>query len=124
MLKRYHERRKLAYDTLGRKCVRCGSTKLPLSIDHIDPKLKSFEFGDANGKSLAQWAEELKKCQMLCGSCHSKKTSLEMGKKLAEGTHGTLSALRYCKPPCVLCRRVNTESMRRYRAKRKLRIAK
>ncbi len=117
MLKRYHERRELAYDLLGRKCVRCGSTELPLSIDHIDPATKSFEFGHANGKREAQWIIELQKCQMLCWSCHSKKTNLEMGKKLAQGTHGTLSAYRYCRPSCDACRKARAEYTAAFRLK-------
>jgi 5-methylcytosine-specific restriction endonuclease McrA len=64
---------------LGGVCVKCGTTER-LEFDHIDPTSKIEE----PYKVLMQWPEdriasELSKCQLLCRSCHSKKSHEDWG---------------------------------------------
>lgn len=105
-------RRELALKILGRKCNRCGSKK-KLHVDHINPKTKKFELAEFAYLNIKKWIKELRKCQLLCIYCHGKKTALDNGLKLAEGTHGTLSAYRYCK--CKVCKKANANYMRKYK---------
>lgn len=51
----------------GFKCVACGS-RLGLEVDHIEPVRKAPER-----------AYDLSNLQTLCGSCHARKTRLEIG---------------------------------------------
>lgn len=97
---------------LGGKCKNCGSTE-KLEIDHIDPKTKDFTLGSRWHRMSKLNNEELKKCQVLCQSCHIEKTVKERGYKLAKGTHGTLSSYRYCK--CDLCRKAKSDWMKEYK---------
>lgn len=88
---------------LGGKCARCGSTD-KLQVDHIDRTKKSFNITPMFVKieSLDEIMDEIKKCQLLCPTCHTSKSIEERGLKVAKGTHGTLSSYRYCKcPECV-----------------------
>ncbi len=117
-LKRYHRLRKEAVDSLGGRCVKCSS-KEKLELDHINPKDKSIEVSMMLNVSLKRFWEEVKKCQLLCKPCHSIKTILEQGKKPARGTHGTLSAHRYCK--CDKCREAKNKYMREWKRKNKKR---
>tara|TARA_A100001234_G_C12489914_1_gene327275 strand:+ start:101 stop:526 length:426 start_codon:yes stop_codon:yes gene_type:complete len=66
-------------DYLGGKCVSCGTTE-NLEFDHIDPNTKRYNVSkvipDTSPETpLCQsvW-EEVNKCQLLCKSCHRKKT--------------------------------------------------
>lgn len=78
MLARYHKRRALALEMLGGKCLRCG-TKDDLHIDHIDPESK--EDGLLTSRlHTASWSlieTELAKCQLLCQSCHKRKSKTD-----------------------------------------------
>ena len=103
MLERYHKRMEHFHTLLGNKCCICGSTE-NLDIDHIDPKSKQFTIAaKAASAPMAILLEELSKCQLLCRMCHNAKTLENKGLKSAKGTHGTLSAYRYCH--CDLCRK-------------------
>jgi len=105
---RYRKRRQEILDKLGNVCAYpgCGSTA-ELEIDHIDAKKKSFNIG----KRLAGIA----KCQLLCKKHHTNKSIFDCGKKPARNTHGTHSALRYCKPICDVCREFRLQQWRIYR---------
>ena len=72
-LKRYHQRRKMALDYLGNKCIICG-TQEQLELDHIDPSTKSVEMGKLWGIAIDRYWNEVKKCQILCRPCHINKT--------------------------------------------------
>lgn len=61
---------------LGGKCVECSSNS-NLQLDHIDRKSKLFTISAMRFKSEELIKEELKKCQILCASCHAKKTHKE-----------------------------------------------
>lgn len=102
-----------AVASLGGKCAQCGSVD-GLEFDHIDPSTKFSNVSRliSSAKKEVLWAE-VAKCQLLCGPCHDKKSTLDAGKRPARGTHGTLSAYKHCGPPkCDACR----EAMRNYTA--------
>ncbi len=99
-LARYYKLKAWVLDLMGGKCVKCGSVD-KLEIDHVDRKTKSFSVSLLLTFPRAQVLEEIKKCQLLCQPCHQIKSILEQGKKPARGTHGTVSAYRYCR--CQLC---------------------
>lgn len=116
-LSRYYKIRQKAIKSLGGECVKCGATNA-LQFDHIDPKTKKFPVGQILNVSLSKFQTELKKCQLLCQPCHTRKSTIERGQTPAKGTHGTLSAYRYCGPPkCAKCLKAKREQNRRLRAK-------
>lgn len=114
MRNRYHERRKEAFEILDGRCSKCESTQ-NLEIDHKDRNKKVFDGTRMTSVSREKFLAEIAKCQLLCRKCHDVKTIVELGKKVAKGTHGTLSSYRYCK--CYLCRKVKSEYMRAYNSK-------
>jgi hypothetical protein len=104
MIKRYHERRDRAIAHLGGCCKACGSRD-QLELDHINPEHKEFDLAKNWSVSEERFSAELVKCQLLCKECHKKKSLVDNGFKEAKGTHGTLSAYRYCGPPkCAACK--------------------
>ena len=111
VLARYHARMQAAIEEFGGKC-RCGSTER-LQFDHVDPSTKSFTIGKMWSLSEVKFRSELKKCQLLCVPCHIAKTMAEMGRVPAVGTHGTLSAYRYCH--CAICKAANADYSRKQR---------
>ena len=67
-------RRKLIYETLGNKCVECGSTS-NLEIDHINPFLKENRISPlAQGLSKTLDDDNL---QLLCHCCHTRKSKYQ-----------------------------------------------
>jgi len=116
-----HERIRRAHQLLGGECCECGAMEdldnPTLEIDHINPKDKLFEVATRISASEEKFLAELDKCQLLCHDCHMKKTISERGQKAAKGTHGTLSAYRYCK--CKLCKEAYSEYQKEYRRKNK-----
>lgn len=112
VLRRYHARMAASIQLFGGHCVKCGASS-NLQFDHIDPATKAFTIGKMWGLSDDKLQVELKKCQLLCKNCHELKTMGENGRKPAKGTHGTISAYRYCK--CDLCRAAKAASTREYR---------
>lgn len=105
------------FSIIGNKCVHCGKTDR-LEIDHIDPKRKSFAISKESSRPLPELEAELRKCQPLCHSCHMAKSIIDHGHQRAIGTHGTLSAYRYCK--CDSCRAAKAAYMRDYATKKRL----
>lgn len=70
------KRRSEAIEYLGGKCEWCGSEQ-ELEFDHINPEDKEFKISGYTGSIESFWIE-VKKCQLLCQSCHQFKTlSLE-----------------------------------------------
>ncbi len=69
---------------LGGKCARCSKTE-DLQIDHIDRAKKTMNVNRMAYVSAARRMEELKNCQLLCGSCHTNKTVKEdLGRRSLE----------------------------------------
>ena len=73
--KKVEENRLMAREKLGGECVKCGS-KDNLDIDHIYPQDKTCHISRKMG-STNILNEELKVCQLLCQTCHRKKTGRE-----------------------------------------------
>lgn len=117
--KRYRARMTAAHKQLGGKCVRCGTTD-DLEIDHVDPATKNYAVGDVIMRiSSEKLAVELALCQLLCAPCHAKKSCMDQGKTYAIGTHGTLSAYRYCPTPkCEACKAAKRRWTQGYRSRR------
>lgn len=109
--RRYRAIREEIIKRLGGKCVRCG-TITNLEIDHIDPSTKNFDSNKWLTVSNGVRDGELCKCQLLCKECHIKKSVLETNRKIATGTHGTLSSYRYCK--CEKCKEAKAIYMKEY----------
>jgi 5-methylcytosine-specific restriction endonuclease McrA len=63
----------------GGKCVKCGSTS-SLEVDHKDQGNKTFNPRDIWSRSEEVRKRELKNCQVMCESCHEKKTALQNSK--------------------------------------------
>lgn len=77
---KYAERRAKAYDLLDEVCAHCGTTE-KMSIDHINND-RSDAKHMPNRLLLCSWdgvVAELKNCQLLCKSCHAKKSMRERG---------------------------------------------
>lgn len=104
------ERWAKAIDLLGGECVKCSSIK-DLHFDHInnDREDRKHLVSYLLNRKWDLLVEELKKCQLLCSSCHAHKTNQEMGSRY-KAIHG--SATMYCrhKCRCDVCR----ESWRLY----------
>lgn len=75
-LKRYHKRRQNLIAQMGGKCARCGSTE-NLEFDHIDSNTKEIAISSHMSYKQETVKDELKKCQLLCHSCHVQKTKEE-----------------------------------------------
>jgi hypothetical protein len=99
----YRKRRKIAIIALGGECVQCGS-KERLEIDHIDPSTKTINLG-TDWYNKGWWEEVLTLCQLLCRSCHLKKSAAESSvRMLAKGfTHGTFYGWMKTKCQCDTC---------------------
>lgn len=77
MLKRYHQRRSEAIEFLGGRCTKCDSTE-NLEIDHINPTEKKYNIGKIWSYSKDKFWAEIKKCQLLCKTCHKNKSDKEL----------------------------------------------
>ena len=102
----YDRRHAEATETLGGQCSYPGCDKTEdLQFDHIDPATKSMTIAKMWTASETKFQAELAKCQLLCPSHHLEKTLAEKGQKSARGTHGTITAYRWCGPPkCEACK--------------------
>jgi hypothetical protein len=110
-------RRAAALAYLGGVCVDCGCGT-GLEFDHRDPAAKSFTITGNLNRSWVVVLVELDKCVLRCKPCHSRKTILERGQVPAKGTHGTLSAYRYCR--CDLCRAAKSISNKSQRQRARI----
>ena len=109
LAKRYAEQRREFLDFLGGRCVRCGSDE-ELEFDHIDWRTKSFTVARLYGLArLKTVYEELKKCQILCKSCHRDKTKQDMREQREENPrylptkHGARTGWMKTKCDCTPC---------------------
>ena len=106
------ERRKLFFS--DKSCVKCGSVDR-LELDHVNPVQKVSH--RIWSWSIKRREEEIAKCQVLCYSCHKKKTSAEATKNQPCG-----SIVRYEKGcRCELCRKTKSLALKRHREKLKSR---
>jgi 5-methylcytosine-specific restriction endonuclease McrA len=72
----YLRRRAKVINFLGGICVKCGETE-NLEVDHIYPEQKSFSISGFLTHSWAKVEPELRKCQLLCNSCHKEKSKTD-----------------------------------------------
>lgn len=104
MKNRYLQRRSEAIVMLGGECVQCQSTE-NLEFDHIDRTTKSFSIGKILLGKVDRYLVELKKCQLLCKSCHRAKSISELSVDHGGGATGKKNC--YCK----LCRPLKQKYM-------------
>lgn len=114
---RYHAKRQAIIKSLGGKCARCGSVD-DLEIDHIDSSKKLMDVSQCWALAPARLAEELKKCQVLCGACHKTKT-VECADYPAESArHGTDHMYTKFKCRCDLCKEARSKARKVWRDRR------
>lgn len=61
---------------LGGKCAWCGIAE-NLEFDHIDDSKKEHNVGNAVRNTREVFWNEVGKCQLLCVSCHNKRTTAQ-----------------------------------------------
>lgn len=76
MKRRWKLRREIAVAFLGGRCANCGTVEA-LEFDHIDPTTKIKTIAKFSSASELKFWAEVKKCQLLCESCHNEKTKLD-----------------------------------------------
>jgi len=64
--------KRILVDEAGGRCVLCGydRTMVNLTFHHVDPSQKSMPMSMQNGRSIAAFREEAKKCVLVCANCH------------------------------------------------------
>lgn len=112
---RYDKRRELLEKMAGGSCSTCGSDA-SLQFDHIDPKTKLFNLSGAHlNRKWQTVLEEFHKCQLLCRSCHMKKT---WNKDRERVKHATPSGYTGgCR--CVPCTNAAVDYNRKLKARKK-----
>jgi len=70
--RRKQKLKRILVEEAGSRCTVCGYDRciVNLGFHHVDPKKKSFAMSMANGKSLAAFREEARKCVLVCANCH------------------------------------------------------
>ena len=97
----------------------CGATE-NLEFDHVDHRSKTAEIAKVWTYSNKKFWAEIKKCQLLCQSCHREKTYRDLGWKKAKGVHGAPGSHRYCK--CELCMKAWRDYQKAQGSHRRIRI--
>lgn len=111
--KRYHEVRLALITLFGGKCWQCPSTN-DLQFDHKDAALKVFTVSSVwSRRRLREMLLEVSKCQLLCKSCHKKKSATEASARMKSKyrdvngpdgyRHGTTYGWMKKKCGCTLC---------------------
>lgn len=116
MRERYKVRRQKAIQELGGQCVRCGD-KNNLHFDHIDKKKKKFRFSDINSISDENLKTELGNCQLLCPSCHKKKTHEAWDYNAPKSQHSTYWMYRRHGCRCAGCTKAYKAKIKEWRTK-------
>ena len=64
--------RRILLDEAGGRCAVCGYDRcvLNLHFHHVDRETKTMRMSSVNGRSLAAFREEAKKCILVCANCH------------------------------------------------------
>ena len=106
-----HERRKVAQDYLGGKCVVCGSTS-NLEFHHIDPSQKEKRIRPLLSCKWDKLKKELDKCELRCHEHHLEAHAAKHGSRTryANGCRCEL---------CLASLQYKREYMRGWRARQK-----
>ena len=109
------ERRSIALEMLGGKCVNCGTTD-QLEFDHIDRETKQYNISAIYHYTLEVFINEVNKCQLLCKGCHIEKNIREqIGRKpITENQHGTHNSYQVDGCRCHICTKFNSEYRKQY----------
>lgn len=92
-------------------CSKCGSSE-QLEVDHINPELKISH--NVWSWKAERRAAELAKCQVLCNTCHKKKTAAD--RMPSHGTDSRYTHYRCKCEPCLAAHRI-ANARRRERAR-------
>lgn len=122
-----YKRKAEAIQLLGSECVNCGSTKR-LEFDHVknDREDEGHMISRMLENDWEKLLEELKKCQLLCVSCHRIKTGNDVRPldfdivkeyPAQNDGHGTHSMYVSHKCRCKHCRAANSVYSRKYMRK-------
>jgi hypothetical protein len=70
--RRHRKVRGILLSEAGGRCAICGYDRCTFNLHfhHVDPTAKSFAVNAMEGKSLAAFRTEAKKCVLLCANCH------------------------------------------------------
>ena len=70
--RRHHKIRRILIAEAGGRCVVCGYDRLStnLHFHHVDPSQKLFDVNPSQGKALAKYQAEARKCVLVCANCH------------------------------------------------------
>lgn len=90
-------------------CRSCGSSR-DLQVDHVRPSTKKLQPSGIWSLSRRKREAELRKCQVLCGACHTAKTSAEKTIRLVHGTQSGYA--KRCR--CGRCRAAHAVYNRAY----------
>ena len=112
---RRRERRKKYIDLLGGKCSECGD-KNDLQFDHKNPERKEFIIADKIDAPEDVLLKEVRKCRLLCPTCHKEKTFKKNEHGQNKSRHGTIWRYKKYKCRCNKC----VEAMSDYNRKSRL----
>lgn len=70
--RRKQKMKRILVEEAGGCCTVCGydACIVNLTFHHVDPASKSMPMSMKNGRSLATFREEAKKCVLVCANCH------------------------------------------------------
>lgn len=111
--RRWLQKRREAWIEDNGPCAKCGSWDDP-QVDHVDPGTKVSH--NVWSWSKARREAELAKCQVLCSSCHFKKTGKENSRPIPHGTDGAYTK-RKCR--CAACREAHRVVKKAWRAQQR-----
>lgn len=118
MRNRYRNKRKEIIESLGGKCVDCGSVD-DLELDHINKRKKTMRMADVHSTNDKKVKEELKNIQLLCKKCHKKKTHDAWDYGTNKPSHGTYWMYKKYKCRCDECVDAYREKQRKWSDNRK-----
>ena len=108
MRDRRQDNRLRAIQFLCGKCSNCRSLN-NLEFDHINHISRTRWVNQLLSCSWRRITKELMKCQLLCNSCHLKKTLKDIGKKPWYELHGTVTRYKNYNCRCESCRVAHAE---------------
>jgi hypothetical protein len=94
--RRHQKIRRTLVDEAGGRCTICGYDRCAINLHfhHVDPTQKSFNVNLGQGKSLARFRKEAKKCVLVCANCHGEIEAGLIESPPAGETYATWGALR------------------------------